>query len=279
MIKKYLSIFAEIFKYLNMTQIISLLNHKGGVGKTTSAVNIAAALHLCGKRILVIDLDPQANLTMHLGFETYSEFSPPGEKKPSFQTIYGALRSEYALPISNYKPDFDVVISTLDLASAEMELLNVPGREYLLKELIQPYLEDYDYIIIDCPPSLGFLTLNALSTSTHIIIPVESSAFSLDGMTKLFKVIDIVRYRLNPNFVSQKLLITKYDGRKSIQKQITESIQSQRLAPVFQTIIRTNVALEEASMHRCPIFDLDKKSPGAIDYMNVCKEIINDPNT
>jgi chromosome partitioning protein len=240
------------------------MNHKGGVGKTTSTVNIGAGLHQLGKRVLLIDLDPQANLTMHLC----------GEPDPAHDTIYGALRSEYGLPVKPIKPAFDIVISTLDLSAAELELQSEPGREYILKELISPYLKDYDYILIDCPPSLGILTINALSASTEIIIPVESSAFSLKGMTKLFDIVEKVKYRLNKNLKSYKILITKYDSRKTIQRQITESIKAQRLAPVFDTVIRTNVALEEASMSQCSVFDHDSRSAGAIDYTNICKEII-----
>jgi len=247
-----------------MAHIISLMNHKGGVGKTTSAVNIAAGLHILGKRILLIDLDPQANLTMHL----------KGDPDLSAPTIYGALRSEYGLPIQNLKPGFDIVSSTLDLASSELELQSEPGREYLLLELIQPFISDYDFIFIDCPPSLGLLTINALSASTHIIIPVESSAFSLKGMTKLFDIIEKVKYRLNKKLNSHKILITKYDSRKTIQREITEYIRIQQKTKVFDTVIRTNVTLEEASMRQCSVFDLDPKSSGAIDYMNACKEIL-----
>jgi chromosome partitioning protein len=243
------------------------MNHKGGVGKTTSTVNIGAGLHRMEKRVLLIDLDPQANLTLHLLGE------------PDGRTIYGALKSEYALPIVKIKPGFDIVISTLDLSAAEMELQSEPGREYLLHELVEPYINDYDYILIDCPPSLGLLTINALSTSTEIIIPVESSAFSLKGMTKLFDIIDKVKFRLNKNLKSYKILITKYDSRKTIQRQITEHIQKQQSAKAFKTIIRTNVTLEEASMSQCSVFDLDAKSPGAKDYMSVCHEIINTPQS
>lgn len=244
-------------------QIISFLNHKGGVGKTTSAVNIAAGLHSMGKRILLIDLDPQANLTLHLMGD--GDFP---------NTIYGALKSEYPLTSHNIKPNFDIVVSTLDLSAAELELQSEPGREYLLKELLQPFLNDYDLILIDCPPSLGLLTINALSTSNFIIIPAESSAFSLKGMTKLFDIIEKVKHRLNKNLESYKILITKYDSRKTIQKQITEHIQNSQ-SNVFKTIIRSNVALEEATMSQCSVFELNPKSSGAIDYMNVCYEIIN----
>jgi len=247
-----------------MKKIISVLNHKGGVGKTTSVVSIGAGLHLLGKRVLLIDLDPQANLTQHLNCDTDDK------------TIYTALRGECLLPVLSINHGFDIVPSTLDLSAAELELQSEPGREYLLRELLSPYLEDYDYILIDCPPSLGLLTLNALSTSTYIIIPVECSAFSLKGMTKLFDIIEKVKTRLNKNLKTHKVLITKYDVRKTIQKDIAEHIKTQRLSKVFDAIIRMNVALEEASFNQCSIFDHDKKSPGAVDYMQVCEEIIKD---
>jgi len=247
-----------------MTEIVVFMNHKGGVGKTTSAVNIAVGIHLLGKRVLMIDIDPQANLTMHL-------LGDPGD---SYPTIYGALRSKYPLPILSIKPGLDIVISTLDLASAEMELQNETGREYLLLELLDPFINDYDYVFIDCPPSLGILTVNALAASTRIIIPVESSAFSFKGMTRLFDVIAKVKFRLNKKLKSHKVLITKFDSRKSIQKQIMEHIQSQKLSEVFKTVIRLNVSLEEATMSKCSVFDIDPKSAGAADYMSVCKEIL-----
>jgi len=244
------------------------MNHKGGVGKTTTAANIAAGLHKFGKRVLMIDIDPQANLSLHFNF--------PFDKGQR-NSIHGALLSQYPLPVYSIKPFFDIVTSTLDLSTAEMDLQNEPGREYLLRELLKPFFNSYHYIIIDCPPSLGFLTLNALSTSTSVIIPVEASVFSLDGMTKLFDVLEKVKYRLNRHLTSHKILITKYDARKSIQKQITERIQSS--AQVYNTIIRSNVALEEAAFNHCSIFDIDLKCYGSHDYFNLCKEILNESKT
>jgi len=249
-----------------MTQIISILNHKGGVGKTTSVVNIGAGLHALGKHVLLVDLDPQANLTLHMIGDS------------DFKNIYEALRSKYGLPVYVIKPGLDIVPSTLDLAGAELELQGIPGREYLLQELILPFVKDYDFILIDCPPSLGFLSVNALTACTYIIIPVECSAFSLKGMTKLFNIIDMVKYRLNKAIQGHKVLITKYDSRKTIQRQIAERIQTQKLSNVYSTVIRTNVALEEASMSQCSVYDIDKKSTGAIDYLNICREILNDIN-
>jgi len=246
--------------------VIALLNHKGGVGKTTSTVNIAAGLHTTGKRILLIDIDPQANLTLHL-------LGDADENYP--KNIYGAMKSEYPLPIYPIKPGFDIVVSTLDLCAAELELLSKPGRDFILRELIACYLIDYDFILIDCPPSLGVLTVNALAASKYLIIPAECSAFSLKGMTKLFTVINEVKYYLNKDLVSYKILITKFDSRKTIQRQVSNHIQD-TYKDAFKTIIRSNVALEEASMQQCSVFDIDPKSAGAIDYMNVCNEILNE---
>ena len=246
-----------------MAKIISFLNHKGGVGKTTSAANIGAGLNLLGYRILLVDLDAQANLTLHLYGDCEEE-----------KTIYGALKSDYPLTIYNIKKDLDIVVSTLDLSAAELELKSEPGREYLLKELLQSYLDDYDYILIDCPPSLGLLSVNALSTSDYIIIPVECSAFSLKGMIKLFDIIEKVKYRLNKKLKSYKILITKYDVRKSIHKQIAEEIKKQK--EVFKTIVRTNVTLEESTIEQKSVYEINNKSYGSIDYMSICNEIINE---
>ena len=267
-----------------MTKVISFFNHKGGVAKTTSAVNVAEGLHILGNRILLIDLDPQANLTLHLLDEVallqklvdeaaLDKLEDDKELDKRVKNIYGALLSKYPLPILSLKDGLDIVISNVNLSSAEIQLINEPGREYLLRELIQPFLQDYDYILIDCPPSLGLLSIVALSASTHIIIPVESGAFSLKGMTVLFDVIEKVKHRINPNLQPHHILITKYDSRKSIQRQISTRIQ--QLENVFKTIIRMNVALEDAVMWKCSVFDVDKNSSGAQDYMNLCKEIIN----
>jgi chromosome partitioning protein len=244
------------------TSIISIVNHKGGVGKTTSAVNIGAGLNLLGKKVLLVDLDPQANLTVHLGF------SPNLEK-----TIYGALKGKYPIPIDTVKPGLDVVVSTLDLAGAEIELSSETGREIILKELLEKVQSQYDYILIDCPPSLGLLTVNSLSASKQVIITVEPGTFSLMGMSKLFEVIDKVKNRINKELTKYKILITKYDGRKAIQKEFVEVIKQTYKDKVFNTVIRTNVTLEEATTQGVSVFETDSKSNGSEDYMNVCHEI------
>ena len=246
-----------------MAHIISILNHKGGVGKTTSAVNIGAGLNLLNKKVLIIDLDPQANLTLHLNFPIQG-----------INNIYGALKEEYPLPVLNIKKGLDIVTSTLDLSVAEMELINEAGREYLLKYLLEPIRGDYDYIIIDCPPSLGLLSLNALSVANSVIIPIDMSSFALAGMSKLFDIYKKVQSRLNSELKFYKILMTKVDGRKVIHKNISEVIEEDYSKDLFKTKIRMNVSLEEAQMQSQDIFAYNIKSTGAEDYREVCKEII-----
>ena len=246
-----------------MVQIITVLNHKGGVGKTTSSVNIGAGLSLKGKKVLLIDLDPQANLTLH--------FSLPIDKTPN---VYEALRGESDLPITEVKENLDVVTSSLDLTAAESELSGVAGREYILKELISKVSSDYDFIIIDCPPSLGLLTLNALAVSNYMIIPIEMGAFALAGMKKLFEIIQLVQKRLNPDLKEYKILLTKVDTRKTLHKEIKDTIYENFEGQTFNTIIPTNVALEAAQMPGQDIYSYNPDSTGAAEYLRVCDEIL-----
>lgn len=246
-----------------MTKIISLLNHKGGVGKTTSSANIAAGLAILGQHVLVIDLDPQANLTLHFGYKNESEAN-----------IYKALKGSVKLPVIPLNEKLDLVPSHLDLSAAETELINEAGREYLLKDLLKPIQKEYDYILIDCPPSLGLLTLNALSVSNIMLIPVELSSFALAGMIKLFEVIEKVQKRLNENLSDYRLLITKVDKRKIVQRDIRDTLFERYKDKILDTSINTNVALEEAQLVGQDIFQYNPSSSGAKDYENVCNEIL-----
>jgi len=244
-----------------MGVIISLLNHKGGVGKTTSAINIGAGLAELGKTALLIDLDPQANLTLSLGLPR------------SQQTIYQALRGESPLVPVNVKDRLDVVIATLDLSGAEMELINEAGREFILRELLDPVRVKYDYIIIDCPPSLGLLTLNALTSSDMVIIPLQTEFLAMQGLAKIKQVIQKVKLRLNKKLIIGGVLATMYDSRKVLNRDVIETIQKYFGKLVFQTRIRDNVALAEAPAQRKDIFAYNKNSPGAKDYLALCKEL------
>ena len=245
-----------------MGKIISLLNHKGGVGKTTSAINIGAGLVELGRKVLLIDLDPQANLTLSLGI--------PRQKF----TIYEAVRGESELVPYTVKEGLDVVTSSLDLSGAEMELINEAGREYILRELFEPVKEEYDFIIIDCPPSLGLLTLNALTSSDYVYIPLQTEFLALQGLTKIKQVIDKVRFRLNKKLHIGGVIATMYDSRKVLNRDVVETIHKYFGEKVFKTYIRDNVSLAEAPAQRQDIFSYNPNSSGAKDYLSLCKEVI-----
>ena len=245
-----------------MGRIISLLNHKGGVGKTTSAINIGAGLVELGKKILLIDLDPQANLTLSLGVG----------RQPS--TIYEAIRGESELVPFTVKENMDVITSTLDLSGAEMELIHEAGREFILRELFEPIRENYDFIIIDCPPSLGLLTLNALTSSDYVYIPLQAEFLALQGLAKIKQVIQKVKLRLNKKLQIAGVFATMYDARKVLNRDVVETIEKYFGDLVFDTKIRDNVALAEAPAQRKDIFEYSRGSAGAEDYLALCKEIL-----
>ncbi len=245
-----------------MGVVISLLNHKGGVGKTTSVINIGAGLVELGKKVLLIDLDPQANLTLSLGVPRHPV------------TIYEALRGESPLVPYNVKENLDVVTSTLDLSGAEMELINEAGREFILRELIDPVREHYDYTIIDCPPSLGLLTLNALTSSDQVFIPLQTEFLAMQGLAKIKQVINKVKLRLNKKLQIGGVIATMYDARKVLNRDVVATIQKYFGELVFETMIRDNVALAEAPSQRKDIFAYSPNSAGAADYLSLSREIL-----
>ncbi len=242
--------------------VISLLNHKGGVGKTTSAINLGAGLVELGKRVLLIDLDPQANLTISLGI--------PRQKF----TIYEALRGESDLIPYNHRPNLDVVTSSLDLSGAEMELINEAGREYILRELINQVADNYDYILLDCPPSLGLLTLNALTSSRYVVIPLQAEFLAVQGLAKIKQVIDKVRMRLNKQLEMAGVVATMYDSRRVLNRDVVDTIHKYFGDKVFKTYIRDTVALAEAPAQRKDIFQYSPRSNGATDYLELSKEVV-----
>lgn len=245
-----------------MGKVISLLNHKGGVGKTTSVINLGAGMVELGKRVLLIDLDPQANLTLSLGVG----------RTPN--TIYEALRGECELTPVTVRENLDVVIATLDLSGAEMELINEAGREFIMRELLAPVREEYDYIFIDCPPSLGLLTLNALTSTDYVIIPLQTEFLAMQGLAKIKQVIQKVKLRLNKNLQIGGVIPTMYDSRKVLNRDVVETIQKYFGDLVFNTKVRDNVALAEAPAQRKDIFSYNKNSPGAEDYLKLSKELV-----
>ena len=245
-----------------MSKVISISNHKGGVGKTTSSINIGAGLNKLGKKVLLIDLDPQANLSQSLGIIEHEK------------NIYGAIRGEYKLQPINIIKGLDLIPSTLDLSGAEVELSGEAGREYILKELIDPIKKQYDYVIIDSPPSLGLLTINSFTASDEVLIPLQAQYLAIQGLTKLVEVIDKIKKRLNKSLKVGGVFITQYDNRKVLNRDVVTTIKSHFKNEVFKTKIRDNVALAEAPTQGVDIFRYQPKSKGAEDYLALCREIV-----
>lgn len=242
--------------------IISIINHKGGVGKTTTTLNLGSSLAHKGCKVLLLDLDGQANLTVSAGIKDVS------------RTIYEAFRDELnTLPILINEAGLEIVPASLDLQALEAELIGEPARELILKELLEPVKNQYDYILIDCPPALGFLTLNALTASDHIIIPVEAEALALKGMTKLLQVIQKVQKRLNPDIKVLGILVTKYDSRKVLNRSVHDNISQQYANLLLKTVIRDNVSIAEAPSAQTDIIHYAPKSYGAEDYLKLADEV------
>ena len=245
-----------------MSKTITLSNHKGGVGKTTSVINLGAGLVSLGKKVLLIDLDPQANLSQSLGYRDQE------------LTIYGALKGEQEVKPIEVLPGLELVPSTLDLAGAEIELSAEAGREFILKELLEPLRSSYDYIIIDSPPSLGLLTINAFTASNEVLIPLQSQYLALQGLTKLLEVIEKIQKRLNRGLKLGGVFITQYDSRKVLHREVAQSIEAHFTGQLYKTKIRDNIALAEAPAVGQDIFRYSSKSYGAEDYLALCKEVI-----
>jgi chromosome partitioning protein len=244
------------------TSIIAVSNHKGGVGKTTSTVNIGAGLALTGHKVLLIDMDPQANMTQSFGI-TKSEVS-----------VYEVLKGESEVKTVQVFENLEILPSTLDLSGAEMELINEAGREYILNEAIAGIKDNYDYILIDCPPSLGLLTINALTAATEVYIPLQAHYLAIKGLTKIIEVIGKVKKRLNKQIEITGVFVTQFDKRKVLHRDVVETIYTYFQGKLFNTRIRDNIALAEAPSQGMDIFHYDRASKGAEDYKDLVKEII-----
>lgn len=247
-----------------MARIIALVNQKGGVGKTTSSINIGAGLAKAGKKVLLIDLDPQGNLTVSLGVEAHKHEA----------TIFELLKGDVTATDATITGDYDIIPADIRLSGADMELSAVPGREMLLKEALQPVLYKYDYVLIDCPPSLGLITLNGLTAAQEIFIPLQAEFLALNGMAQLLNTVKAVQRRLNPQLDITGIVATLYDSRKNLNKEVLEKIQHYFPNKVFNTLIRDNVALAEAPSFGKDIFQYKSDSKGAEDYNSLCVEII-----
>lgn len=246
-----------------MGKIVSLSNHKGGVAKTTSTINLGAGLAQLGKRVLLVDLDPQANLTQSLGIANPTA------------TVYDAIRGLKGLVPIKVTDQLDVIASTLDLSGAEIELSSETGREYILKDVLEPIAGSYDFVLIDCPPSLGLLTLNALTASDQILIPSQAQFLATQGLVKLLEVVEKIQKRLNKSLKITGVFMTQYDSRKILNRDVAESIKQHFKGRVLQTQIRDNVALAEAPAQGMDIFRYAPKSNGAQDYLTLSEEFLS----
>lgn len=245
---------------------IAFTNQKGGVGKTTTTVNTGAGLANLGYRVLLVDMDPQANLT----------YSVKLNSNRIDKNIYHLLKGDAGVTdiIMKHK-QFDILPSSIELSGAEMELVNIPAREMLLKDALQEVSGRYDFVLIDCPPNLGVLTLNAFTAADELVIVLQSEYLALHGLSKLMDVIQVVQRRLNKNLKVEGILCTLYDNRKNLNREVVGHIRDYFGAKVFNTVIRDNVSLAEAPSHHKTIFEYDGESNGAIDYQMFAKEIRN----
>jgi chromosome partitioning protein len=245
---------------------IAFTNQKGGVGKTTTTVNTGAGLANLGYRVLLVDMDPQANLT----------YSVKLNSNRIDKNIYHVLKGDAGVKdiVMKHK-QFDILPSSIELSGAEMELVNIPAREMLLKDALQEISGNYDFVLIDCPPNLGVLTLNAFTAADELVIVLQSEYLALHGLSKLMDVIQVVQRRLNKNLKVEGILCTLYDNRKNLNREVVGHIRDYFGAKVFNTVIRDNVALAEAPSHHKTIFEYDGESNGAVDYQMFAKEIRN----
>jgi len=250
-----------------MGKVIAIANQKGGVGKTTTAVNLAAALGVLEKKVLLIDADPQANASSGLGVDI--EAAPSG----TYELLEHEAEAQDTI-IKTGSPNLDLIPSHIDLVAVEVELINKPKREFMLKEAIKDIKDDYDYVLIDCAPSLGLITLNALTAADSVIVPIQCEYFALEGLGKLLNTIKNVQQIHNPELNIEGLLLTMYDARLKLSNQVVEEVKKHFGNMVFNTVIQRNVRLSEAPSFGESILEYDATSKGAVNYLNLADELI-----
>lgn len=251
-----------------MGRIIAIANQKGGVGKTTTAINLAACLAEAGKKILLIDCDPQGNATSGLGID----------KNHLENSIYEVLLDEcgirQAMQAVDGVENLTVLPSNVNLAGAEVELLEVEDKEYILSNTVDYIRDDYDYILIDCPPSLNILTVNAMTTADSVLVPIQCEYYALEGISQLIHTVELVQERLNPDLTIDGVVFTMYDARTNLSADVVASVRENLNTKVYNTIIPRNVRLAEAPSHGLPIHLYDSRSSGAESYRNLAREVI-----
>lgn len=250
-----------------MGRIIAIANQKGGVGKTTTSINLSACLAEAGKKVLVVDIDPQENATSGLGVE----------KNELENTIYELFVGECELSdclIENVLDNLSVLPSNVNLSGAEIDLIGIEKREFLLKKYITPIRDNYDFVIIDCPPSLNILTVNAMTTADTVLVPIQCEYYALEGLSQLIHTINLVKQRLNPELEMEGVVFTMYDARTNLSLEVVENVKKNLKQNVYKTIIPRNIRLAEAPSHGLPINLYDSKSVGAENYRLLAQEVI-----
>lgn len=249
-------------------RIIAIANQKGGVGKTTTSINLSACLAELGKKVLAIDMDPQGNMTSGLGID----------KNNVEYTIYDLIIGEADVEkviCTEALENLDVLPANVDLSAAEIELIGVDNKEYIIRDEIEKVKENYDYIIIDCPPSLSMLTINAMTTADTVLVPIQCEYYALEGLSQLIHTIDLVKERLNPKLEMEGVVFTMYDARTNLSLQVVENVKENLNKTIYKTIIPRNIRLAEAPSHGMPINLYDPKSAGTENYRLLAEEVIH----
>jgi chromosome partitioning protein len=254
-----------------MGKVIAIANQKGGVGKTTTAINLAASLAVLEHRVLLIDADPQANATSGVGFDVRNV------KTSIYECVVDDVDPR-SIILNTNTPNFDLLPSHIDLVGAEIEMLNLPNRERVLKQVIDKVSNDYDFILIDCSPSLGLITVNALTAANSVIIPVQCEYFALEGLGKLLNTIKIIQSRLNPELQIEGFLLTMFDARLNLSNQVYDEVKRHFQEMVFETVITRNIKLSEAPSYGLPALEYDVSSKGAQSYLTLARELLQNNN-